>query len=444
MNTAILHYPSYHQRGQLKRASLESNSSYLSRYLQKNGIQLGDKMFLRPLWGGKREVSLNRTHYKIFFSSEKEKRLPTNMLFIEHQQYSSPLEVLELTLLNKKNFCLRSLTDGPFKLNGNYVFYALIEVGDRIVFDGVEISFQGKTSLVDEEASYSETFLKKYESFWPSSLGIVIEGETGVGKGYFAKKIHQRSRRYGSFVHLNISSLTPSLVEAELFGHVKGSFTGAICNKQGALEMAVGGTLFLDEIDSLSLDLQVKLLLFLESKSWRAVGSTKEQKGDIRFIFASGSSLKELVKKGKMRSDLYYRITSGLSLMIPPLRHHPDRLREVCLQFAHEKNQVIDEDLIKTYQKLSWPGNIRQLMAHLEKKIMMNSHKKITFDSLDDLFFESVEPIKEVTLKEFKTLKQLKKDYVEKVLLHFKGDESICAKSLGISIPTVRRISSNE
>ena len=159
-----------------------------------------------------------------------------------------------------------------------------------------------------------------------SDLKILISGETGTGKSHLARKVHEKSGRLGEFVAINLSSFNPQLIESELFGHKKGSFTGAIHDKTGAFSMAKNGTLFLDEIDSLPLDLQTKLLTFIDNKKFRRVGDTKEESINTRLIFASGRPLEQLVEQGSFRKDLFFRLKSGHSVEMASLRNDIPRI----------------------------------------------------------------------------------------------------------------------
>ncbi len=202
---------------------------------------------------------------------------------------------------------------------------------------------------------------------------ILIEGESGTGKEVVAQLIHQ-SHRERPFVAINVATLSENLFESELFGHVKGSFTGAIHNKVGLVERAHGGDLFLDEIEALSLSHQAKLLRFLESGEFQKVGSTETQFVSVRIIAATNEKLEELVSKEKFREDLMYRL-SGHKLTIPPLRDRKEDIKELCQNFLANRDvlmkKTMGEDALNALEGYSWPGNVRQLKRICEHLSLM-------------------------------------------------------------------------
>ena len=235
--------------------------------------------------------------------------------------------------------------------------------GSILEFANNQISFQQKRAI-DNMELWPELPPKALSSM----TNIILEGETGTGKTHLAKLIHKMSGGEGRLVHLNLAACSPNLIESELFGHVKGAFTGAIYNHIGAFEMAHRGTLFLDEIDSLPWEIQTKLLIVLESMEIRPVGAEFVRKIDMRIIFASSRPLVELVENKILREDLYYRINRGLHKKLPSLRESPHLLEKVVLDFLQKYNLNCCPRLLDYYKTLNWPGNIRQLLGHLEKK----------------------------------------------------------------------------
>jgi transcriptional regulator with PAS, ATPase and Fis domain len=207
---------------------------------------------------------------------------------------------------------------------------------------------------------------------------VLLLGETGTGKELFARVIHHNSsRRDMPFVPINCSAIPENLLETELFGHVRGAFTGAVATKKGILEDAEGGTVFLDEIGDMSLALQAKLLRVLEDQVIRPVGSTKGTKVDIRFITATNKDLKAAVKKNAFREDLYYRI-NVISLEIPPLRDRKEDIRSLVsfylMYYAQDLGRKIKDispeamDLMMQYE---WSGNVRELQNVIERAILI-------------------------------------------------------------------------
>ncbi len=214
---------------------------------------------------------------------------------------------------------------------------------------------------------------------------VLLEGETGTGKGAVVEAIHaQSARARGPFVVLDCSSIAPNLLESELFGHEKGAFTGATTRHVGAFEAASGGTLFLDEIGELPLDLQPKLLRALENRIIRRVGSTAAIPVDIRVISATNRNLRAEVNSGQFRSDLYFRL-AVVKIALPPLRHRPDDIPPLVEHILaalkappEQRDRILRPESIAAMQRAAWPGNVRELRNHIERLLI--------FD--DESFFE--------------------------------------------------------
>jgi len=223
------------------------------------------------------------------------------------------------------------------------------------------------------ESSWVKKIINDVKRLSDSDLNVLIEGESGTGKEILARHIHYHSqKRYGPFVAVNCASIPAELLESELFGHEKGSFTGAIRRKIGLLEVADTGTFFLDEVNNLGMALQAKLLRALQDKSFMRVGGAQELHTRARIIAASNKNLKRLVEERKFREDLFYRL-NVIDFSLPPLR---DRIADVPLLARHfleetggsdNMEQIIDEKAIETLKNYYWPGNIRELRNVIER-----------------------------------------------------------------------------
>jgi len=223
-----------------------------------------------------------------------------------------------------------------------------------------------------------------------STINVLLLGETGVGKDVLARRIHAMSPRADKpFLPLNCGALPDQLLESELFGHEKGSFTGATDTKQGLLEAADGGTVFLDEVGELPMSIQVKLLRVLEERTARRVGGIRSRPFDIRFIAATNRDLSEAVQEGSFRADLFYRL-NGISLYIPPLRQRTGEIEELTRTFVEKFSKQAARDSVprvsaealnwlKTYQ---WPGNIRELQNSIERAVLLATGDEITLEHL--------------------------------------------------------------
>jgi DNA-binding NtrC family response regulator len=234
-----------------------------------------------------------------------------------------------------------------------------------------------------------------------SSATVLIQGESGTGKELAARAIHQLSSRNNkNFVPVNCAAIPDDLLESELFGHVKGSFTGAYANRIGRFEMADKGTLFLDEIGDMKATLQVKLLRVLQSKEFEPVGSTRSQKVDARIIAASNKNLDEQVATRDFREDLYYRL-SVIPITIPPLR---DRREDIPLlinhfqgQFSRDRRRLVkgfSRDALEMLCNYDWPGNVRELENLVERMITMKESGFITVDDLPEKYLAPRTPVR--------------------------------------------------
>lgn len=222
-----------------------------------------------------------------------------------------------------------------------------------------------------------------------SNASVLLMGETGTGKELIAKAIHQLSQRgSGPFVRVNCGALTESLLESELFGHVRGSFTGAVANRTGRFEAAHTGTIFLDEINSTTPKLQVKLLRVLQEREFERVGDTQTIRVDVRVVAASNHDLETLVEREQFREDLFYRL-NVVQIFLPPLRERPEDIPELVahfLQIYNEENDRyvvhIQDKAMQALQAYRWPGNVRELQNVIERAVVMATGDELTCDLL--------------------------------------------------------------
>lgn len=218
----------------------------------------------------------------------------------------------------------------------------------------------------------------------PTDVTVLITGESGSGKEIVANEIHRLSKRAGKpFITVNCGAIPEGLIESELFGHVRGSFTGAVETRKGYFEAASGGTIFLDEIGELPLATQVKFLRVIEAGEYVKVGGTKTEKVDVRIIAATNKSLESLITNNSFREDLYYRLRS-ININIPPLRERKEDIRLLFNYFSDvfcNRNNIsfmgISDDAIEFITNYNWPGNVRQLRNFTESVIAINPEKKI-------------------------------------------------------------------
>ncbi|MBA3901865.1 MAG: sigma-54-dependent Fis family transcriptional regulator [Bacteroidetes bacterium] len=280
-----------------------------------------------------------------------------------------------------------------------------------------------------------------------TDINVSVTGETGTGKELVAKAIHYNSkRRNGPLVAVNLSAVPKELVESELFGHEKGSFTGAATKRIGRFEQANGGTVFLDEVADMELHMQVKLLRVLQEKEITRVGSNSLQKIDCRIIVATNKNLQEEVKKGNFREDLYFRLL-GLNINLPPLRQRGADIILLSKNFINlfsKENNLEPKTLSKEAQKkllnYSYPGNVRELKSVIELAVVMSEGDEINPE--DIVFSELSTPIsvqeEETTLRNY--IRNLIKTYLDK----YNNDVMLVARKLDIGKSTIYRMLQEE
>jgi len=270
---------------------------------------------------------------------------------------------------------------------------------------------------------------------------ILIWGESGTGKELIAKAIHRISKRRGeNFVAVNAGTFANELFSSEFFGHNKGAFTGASAAKKGFLEEADKGTLFLDEIGELALPIQVKLLRVLQEGEFFRLGSTKNQKVDVRIIAATNKDLLSEMKKGNFRKDLFYRLNMS-SVYLPPLRERKGDILLLCQHFLSKFNeqngkniQKISEPALRLLIQYDFPGNVRELMNIINSAIIIESGSELHKKSLPHYFLENAGFKEDATTGlPLQSLGETEKEQIKKVLQHTKGNKSQAAKILGIS-----------
>ncbi|MFP4498413.1 MAG: sigma-54-dependent transcriptional regulator [Vulcanimicrobiota bacterium] len=275
-----------------------------------------------------------------------------------------------------------------------------------------------------------------------SLANVLISGESGTGKELVARAIHYNSERASSsFVPVNCGAIPESLIESELFGHIKGAFTGANSTRAGFFQTANGGTIFLDEIGDTSPAMQTKLLRVIQEKEVCMVGSRKNQKFDIRVLAATNKNLFELVKKGHFREDLYYRL-NVIPLELPPLRERGDDillLAEHFLQKAandiDKKPPVFGNSVLRIFKTYPWPGNIRELENIVQRIVLMAEGDTIDVPDLPSHMRFAIPTGFGVN----KTLAEVETEHIKNVLSYVSGNKTEAARILGIARKTLRR-----
>lgn len=299
--------------------------------------------------------------------------------------------------------------------------------------------------------------LSVIEKVAQTNSSVLILGESGVGKELFAEQLHIKSNRsHKPFIRVNCAALSPTILESELFGHVKGAFTDAVSERKGRFEVANGGTLFLDEICELPLDLQAKLLRVIQSKTFEKVGSSDTISVDVRIIAATNRDIEQMVKEGNFRSDLYYRL-NVLPLYVPPLRQRKEDIKPLavffCKKFSEETKKNFtgfSPEALNALDAYYWPGNVREFENTIERACVLGKPPIICASDLRLYMLEKKE--EEIEIDTFdldsdntdKTLKtainRFKKAYVTKILEETSWNQTEAGKILGIQRTYVSRL----
>jgi two-component system NtrC family response regulator len=274
----------------------------------------------------------------------------------------------------------------------------------------------------------------------PTTAPVLILGESGTGKEMVAQALHSRSQqKNGPFIAINCNAIPENLLESELFGHEKGSFTGAHTQRKGHIESAAGGTLFLDEIGELPAAVQVKLLRFLQEKRFQRVGGRQELLSDARVIAATNVNLQESVANGSFREDLYFRL-AVVVVKVPALRERGNDIGVIAKEFLrrygveHGKPRVtFAPDAIRVLNLYHWPGNVRELQNRVQRAVIMAEGKRVTAGDLE--LTDALDGLPPQTLREAR--ESVERDVVQEALRRSRGKITTAALELGVSRPTL-------
>jgi DNA-binding NtrC family response regulator len=310
----------------------------------------------------------------------------------------------------------------------------------------------GMENIIGQSAPMIEV-LDTIRQVAPSRATVLIQGESGTGKEVIARAVHQLSpRRNGPFLAVHCAALSESLLESELFGHEKGAFTGALERRLGRFEEADGGTIFLDEIGEIDPAVQVKILRVLGERQFERVGGSKTLSVDVRLIAATNRNLEELVKAGKFRDDLFYRL-QVVTITLPPLRQRGEDVvllaNAFLREYARENNKVISEitpEAMSAMQLYPWPGNVRELRTAIERAVVLARGEKIGLRDLPPAVSAVVETAHEQgavppeqLAKSAMTLDEVERLMIINALKATEGNRSESARRLGISRRTLHR-----
>ncbi len=304
----------------------------------------------------------------------------------------------------------------------------------------LQVLIRGKLTTLIYKSKKMDEILNQITEVAKTNSTVLLEGESGTGKGILALYIHQISNRNdGPFVDIDCTTIPENLLESELFGYEPGAFTDARKRKEGLIEIADRGTLFLDEISSMPMLLQGKLLKVIEEKRFRKLGGKKDILVDVRIIVATNENLGEMVNKGLFRKDLFFRINT-FPIRLPSLRERREDiaplaehfLKEIAKEY-HKDIEGITKEAMEILQNYEWPGNIRELRNTIEKAIIITRDK---FIKPEDITLKITEPLKieqTFTLNYNEAIKRLEVDLIKKALAQTQGNQTRAAEVLGIS-----------
>ena len=305
-----------------------------------------------------------------------------------------------------------------------------------------ELDYNQVFEMIVGKSQGMRQIMKLIDKVGPTDSTVLITGESGTGKELVARAIHRQSARHEMpFVTVDCSTLVENLFESELFGHVKGSFTGATATKHGRLELANNGTVFFDEISNIGLNVQAKLLRAIQEREITKVGSTQAVKIDIRIIAATNRDLLECVREGSFREDLFYRL-SVVPIQLPPLRERQNDIPLLANHFLNKYNkkrgksiQGISDPAMNALTNYDWPGNVRELENTIERAVVLTEHRFI--ESSDLSYYAFNVGIESDASKET-ALADIEKAHIEKTLKIYNGHKMKAAEALGIDRKTLR------
>jgi two-component system NtrC family response regulator len=365
------------------------------------------------------------------------------------QKLEAPPKVVVITGREERHFAIQAVGEGAFDYFGKPIQADELKVVLRRALRLFELEQESRAALREERAQPFAEMLGRSRQMQdvftavrkvaPTDAPVLILGESGTGKELVARAIHRLSRREkGPFIAINCGAIPENLLESELFGHEKGAFTGAHVQRKGRVELADGGTLFLDEIGDLPLPLQVKLLRMLQERRLERVGGRQEIPVNARVLSATNADLKQAMREGRFREDLYYRI-GVVMIPLPALRERGEDVGVLAAafleRFAAEGQRRLagfTREALSAIQAHAWPGNVRELENRIKRAVVMAEGTRVTPADLD---LEGEARAEGRALREVRA--ELERDTIQRVLARHKGNVSRTAAELGVSRPTL-------
>ena len=380
-------------------------------------------------------------------------RLPdgTGLDLLEVAGKASPaIPIIMMTSFNDVRTAVKAMRSGVFEyiikpLNPDELLMVIKEALAKKTEKNTSPSKKIMPSFIAGKSKPAKKLAEHIELVAPTEMSVLIIGESGTGKEYVARSIHDLSNRKNkSFVAIDCGTLSKELAGSELFGHVKGAFTGATTDKPGIFVTANGGTVFLDEIGNLGYDVQIKLLRMLQERSIQPVGGTKLIDIDIRLITATNENLVAGISKGEFREDIYHRINE-FKIQVPPLREREEDLALFVDYFIKAANNELGKAITKLTDEAmevfvahDWPGNLRELRNVIKRMVLLSKTTIAGKESLPDEMIETVHPAEKNNTSDLKAMQEAsEKEQISKVLQETKYNKSKAAKMLNIDRKTL-------
>jgi two-component system response regulator HydG len=418
----------------------------LEGFLSKQGYQVQSAYSIRE---GRRIIESSRIDLVLL-----DYRLPDGtgidlMHAIREQQ--SGLPVIIMTGFHDIPTAVRAMRTGAFDyitkpVNPDEMLMVINDALRKKEHGQEEEEHDNAQSFIEGESLLARQLHEHLRLVAPTDMSVIIQGESGTGKEYVARTIHKLSRRAGKpFVAIDCGAISNELAAGELFGYVKGAFTGAVQNKKGQFEYADGGTLFLDEIGNLSYDVQVKLLRALQERTIQPIGSNKQVKTDVRIIAATNDDLQKSIRSNQFREDLYHRLNE-FQIRTISLRNRRDDLPLFIDHFVRLANKELDRNVrsvspqvLAIFSNYDWPGNLRELKNVIKRAVLLTPGSQIELQVLPDEMVNEIseQPAKNVG-SDLKAIQELnERELIEKTLKEVKYNKTKAARLLNIDRKTL-------
>lgn len=383
-------------------------------------------------------------------------RLPdtTGMdLLFEIKKENQVVPIVIMTSFNDIRTAVKAIKSGAFEyitkpVNPEELLMIVQQAINKEKKSEVSLKVKQVKEFVAGSSAPSKQLYEFIRLVAPTNMSVLIEGESGTGKENVARMIHQLSpRSKAPFVAVDCGALSKELAGSELFGHVKGAFTGAMLDKVGQFEAAHKGTIFLDEVGNLSYEVQVKLLRAIQERIVQPIGSNKEVKVDVRILTATNDDLAESVRKGEFREDLYHRVNE-FKLKVPSLKDRGEDLYEFLNHFRESANHELgrhvtsfDKEVVELFEKYDWPGNLREMKNVVKRSVLLSDGEVIKLDTIPREMIESVRQMgkeKQGPVYDLKALQEVQeREMILKTLQEVRYNKSKAARILNIDRKTL-------